>query len=781
MKKSNFLLISLLLISHILFAQDNVGIGTNTPNSSAKLDVTANDKGVLIPRLTTVQRLAIPSPANGLLVYDTDADCFYYYITASTSWVSLCAAGVGATGPTGAAGINGSTGATGDTGPTGIQGPTGDTGPTGAQGATGLVGPTGSQGITGATGIVGPTGNTGIQGVTGATGATGIQGVTGATGTQGVTGNTGATGIQGPTGATGIQGATGNTGAQGTTGNTGLIGATGATGPSGVTGSTGATGPNWNITNLTWNNNGTITLNTDQPSSFSSTAGAWLTTGNTGTNPTANWIGTNDAQHLQFRTGGVNRMRILDFTHPTVGIGTIVPVTNMMGAGINSGVLHVHDGGTSTFGQLILSSHSTTPGNRAGVLNFAATQITNDRRTSGIESYITAVSGNNLSGDMRFFTNENNVFAEKMRIESNGRVGIGTTTPGALLHTSLAPITGLPAAILTKNFNGIANDYAAFIGGTDAGFFNTGIYVMQKDNVGFNTANSYVFNVVVNNTSRMLVNGQGNVRIGVVNANTIAPALADNALIKMDVAGGYIRLGSFNSDPIITAQSPGSSFNNGVGALAIGMNRSAGRSNVDFWNTTSHNQSAANLIQDRGFDWRRYNNTGAEELLMTLNGLGNLTITGTNYFTSDKRVKSNFEKFDDNILNKVLMLNPMKYDKTNATFDNGNLLFTSNGNEQIKDFGFIAQEVYEVFPELVSKPKNENKELWAVDYSRLTVMLTKAIQEQQAIIEILQKQLNEKDTNYKALIEKQHDLEKQMDVLMSQIKAVLELQNTSNK
>lgn len=375
-------------------AQDNVGVGTNTPAPSSKLDVTATDKGILIPRMTTVQRLAIANPANSLMVYDTDFDCYFYYISATTTWASLCASQMGATGSTGATGI------IGDTGPTGAQGVTGPTG------STGDTGPTGAQGITGATGLQGTTG------------ATGIQGVTGATGTQGVTGSTG---IQGTTGATGIQGVTG------VTGNTGLVGATG---------STGATGPTWNITNLTWNNSGTISLTTDQPQTFTSTTGAWLTTGNTGTNPTANWIGTNDAQHLQFRTGGVNRMRILDFTHPTVGIGTIVPVTNMMGAGVNSGVLHVHDGGTSTFGQLILSSHSVTPGNRAGALNFAATQVTNDRRTAGIESYITAVSGNNVSGDMRFFTNDNNVFAEKMRILSNGNVGVNTTTPTYKLEVS---------------------------------------------------------------------------------------------------------------------------------------------------------------------------------------------------------------------------------------------------------------------------------------------------------------------------------------------------------
>lgn len=54
-----------------------VGIGTNTPNSSAVLDIQANDKGVLIPRLTEAERIAITNPAEGLLVFQ-DGDLYYY-------------------------------------------------------------------------------------------------------------------------------------------------------------------------------------------------------------------------------------------------------------------------------------------------------------------------------------------------------------------------------------------------------------------------------------------------------------------------------------------------------------------------------------------------------------------------------------------------------------------------------------------------------------------------------------------------------------------------------
>lgn len=61
------------------FSQNNVGIGTTTPNSSAILDITSTSKGLLIPRMTTAQRTAIASPAIGLMVYDTDSKSLWLY------------------------------------------------------------------------------------------------------------------------------------------------------------------------------------------------------------------------------------------------------------------------------------------------------------------------------------------------------------------------------------------------------------------------------------------------------------------------------------------------------------------------------------------------------------------------------------------------------------------------------------------------------------------------------------------------------------------------------
>ncbi len=72
MNKGLYLTLFGLFISISSFAQ--TGIGTTTPNASAKLDVSATDKGFLPPRVAlTASNSASPinSPANGLLVYNT--------------------------------------------------------------------------------------------------------------------------------------------------------------------------------------------------------------------------------------------------------------------------------------------------------------------------------------------------------------------------------------------------------------------------------------------------------------------------------------------------------------------------------------------------------------------------------------------------------------------------------------------------------------------------------------------------------------------------------------
>lgn len=63
-----------LLLSLTMYSQ--VGIGTPSPDPSAMLDVVSSDKGLLIPRValtSATDQITVPSPAVGLLVYNTGA------------------------------------------------------------------------------------------------------------------------------------------------------------------------------------------------------------------------------------------------------------------------------------------------------------------------------------------------------------------------------------------------------------------------------------------------------------------------------------------------------------------------------------------------------------------------------------------------------------------------------------------------------------------------------------------------------------------------------------
>lgn len=60
-------------------AQNNVGINTSTPDSSAILHLESNDKGFLPPRLTENERNSVNNPATGLVIYNTTDSLVEYY------------------------------------------------------------------------------------------------------------------------------------------------------------------------------------------------------------------------------------------------------------------------------------------------------------------------------------------------------------------------------------------------------------------------------------------------------------------------------------------------------------------------------------------------------------------------------------------------------------------------------------------------------------------------------------------------------------------------------
>jgi hypothetical protein len=231
-----------LFLSGLNAQNQNVAINNTgqAPDASAMLDIFSTSKGLLIPRLSSAQRIGITplgTTQQGLLVFDKDLNQFWYWD--GTQWLPIQGT-PGPAGPTGSAGIAGATGSNGTNGSNGATGPQGPAGPTGANGANGTTGPQGPAGPAGAIGVTGPTGF-GV-GPTGPTGSAGIDGVTGPQGPVGTNGIDGVTGPQGPVGTNGTNGIDGVTGPQGPIGLTGANGIDGATGPQGPAGINGTNG-----------------------------------------------------------------------------------------------------------------------------------------------------------------------------------------------------------------------------------------------------------------------------------------------------------------------------------------------------------------------------------------------------------------------------------------------------------------------------------------------------------------------------------------------------------
>ena len=77
----------IIFFSQFSMAQVAINTDDSNPDASAILDIKSTNKGILTPRMTTEQRIAISSPAIGLLVFDTETNSFWFYN--GSAWAKL--------------------------------------------------------------------------------------------------------------------------------------------------------------------------------------------------------------------------------------------------------------------------------------------------------------------------------------------------------------------------------------------------------------------------------------------------------------------------------------------------------------------------------------------------------------------------------------------------------------------------------------------------------------------------------------------------------------------
>jgi uncharacterized protein (TIGR02145 family) len=89
MKNLSLFIVMLLLNGSLLFSQVGINTDNSPPDPSAMLDVKSNLHGMLIPRMTTVERNAIATPAVSLMIFNTTTRCFEAYNSITSGWETI--------------------------------------------------------------------------------------------------------------------------------------------------------------------------------------------------------------------------------------------------------------------------------------------------------------------------------------------------------------------------------------------------------------------------------------------------------------------------------------------------------------------------------------------------------------------------------------------------------------------------------------------------------------------------------------------------------------------
>jgi len=426
------------------------------------------------------------------------------------------------------------------------------------------------------------------------------------------------------------------------------------------------------------------------------------------------------ADEFNISTGGTERL-VID-SSGQVGIGTATPNT----------LLHVSDGAAT------VKIESTASGSSAK-LSIKSTDNTYGGVHFGDDADLDVgrIRYYHSLDSMLFYT----VASERMRIDSTGKVGIGTTSPAAKFHISD-----------TYHFT--------VAGGNSTTGMQIGNYVTSTDTYGPLTYRASTHRFDISGSPKMIIDSSGNVGIGDptpdsllhigngINADDGAVTITiggtavnarQSSIIKNNVGGGDRAL-EFHATTASNNHETIKFFSDGInermrltstGILLIGTTSSSNSDNA--LEVRNSNSGGALGVTSS-------NSSSQQDFILFKRGSGNTanggirrdgTTNGIELFSgSDRRIKTNIENMD-NVLDKINQLSLKKYD-----FKDG----SGSG------VGLIAQDLINVFPNKVKKDASDDGtgdtvpdgvEPWTVGHN-FTFEILKAIQELTARVEALE-------------------------------------------
>jgi hypothetical protein len=369
-----------------------------------------------------------------------------------------------------------------------------------------------------------------------------------------------------------------------------------------------------------------------------------------------------------------------------------------------------------------------------------------------------------------------------MTIKSNGKIGMGTTAPAAKLDIKYNSGASDPTLSLTES----ENDYSrlSFLSTTNSNFWT----IAGLTNATNSLSKLNFYNNIAGNI--MTLSGDGKINMGgsAIDYTMMSVNNNTNSYYTMGVEGGYLALsvhtrgvetlgygdssavaGSFTADnpnsydniglqvyaknaanqsafyPINTGMycsGTGNYFTN-YGGVNTGISCfGAGKGNYSYGIVAQAGDATTNYAVYGTY----YTSSTGTKYAGYFNG--NLGGTGIYSYTSDQKLKKDI-KPESGMMDKIMKLQPSNYHFRTGEFGAMNL---AEGLHH----GLIAQQLSEIFPELVSEqvfpaqydPKThkitqEEVKYLGVNYTELITVLISGMQEQQKQIDQLSKELEQ--------------------------------------